>query len=72
MTQNRLWLLSEIWDREKSIMVKYYYARGVLKKNKKAKNAYNKLLEIDSYTKEYLLKNYFEKCKLKFTVAFFE
>ena len=53
-------------------MVKYYYARGVLKKNKKAKNAYNKLLEIDSYTKEYLLKNYFEKCKLKFTVAFFE
>jgi hypothetical protein len=70
MSKAKLDLLSVYWDKERSIMIKYYYSKQ--KKNKKAKNMYNKLMQIDSYTKDYMIKHYFEKCKHEFTVAFFE
>ena len=70
MVRHRLAFLELFWDREKNQMVKHYFAKG--KKNKKAKQVYNKLSQIDSYTKEYILKQYFEKCRLEFTVRFFE
>ncbi|CDW87394.1 UNKNOWN [Stylonychia lemnae] len=59
-----------IWDREKSIMNKHYYLKS--KKNKKAKNIYNKLTQIDNSIRDSLIKEYFEKCRLEFTVQFFE
>ncbi len=51
-------------------MLKYYYQKQ--KKNKKAKLIYNKLSVIDTMMRDYLLKIYYEKCKLEFSVAFFE
>eukprot|EP00347_Sterkiella_histriomuscorum_P020931 403335904 len=66
----KLDFLGMFWEREKLTMIKYYYSKS--KKNKKAKTTYNKLSQIDNYTKEYLLKQYFEKCRLEFTVSFFE
>lgn len=66
----KLDFLGMFWDKEKSTMIKYFYSKS--KKNKKAKNTYNKLSQIDNYTKEYLMKQYFEKRRLEFTVAFFE
>lgn len=54
MVRHRLAFLELFWDREKNQMVKHYFAKG--KKNKKAKQVYNKLSQIDSYTKEYILK----------------
>lgn len=48
----------------------YYYTK--MKKSKKAKLMYNKLATLDSYTREHMLKTYYEKCRMEFTVRFFE
>ena len=42
------------------------------KKNKKAKSTYNKLSLIDSSVRDHMLKVYYEKCRLEFSLAFFE
>ena len=62
-------LLIRYWEKEKSIMSKYYFQKQ--KKNKKAKQQYTDICLIDSYTRDFLLKKYFEKCNLQFTFNFF-
>ena len=51
-------------------MIKFYY--GNQKKDKKAKQQYNKLMQIDTNTRDSLIHDYIEKCKLEFTVNYFE
>jgi hypothetical protein len=51
-------------------MTKHYFLKQ--KKNKKAKVNYNKLTLIDAYTRDYVLKEYFALCNLRFDVNFFE
>jgi len=58
------------WDKEKNIMIRHFYAK--IKKSKKSKAMYNKLTMLDSYTKEHMLRTYYEKCKLEYTVRFFD
>lgn len=70
VTRNKLQFLASLWDREKSTMTKYYFSK--MKKSKKAKNIYNKLVVLDSYTRDHMLKAYYEKCRLEFTVRFFQ
>lgn len=72
LTKARLELLGNFWDKEKSILIKHYHYKGVIKKNKKAKVIYSNLMQLDNKIKNFMLKIYFEVCKMKFTVAFFD
>ena len=51
-------------------MMKYYLLKQ--KKNKKAKATYTKLSVIDNNVRDHMLKVYYEKCRMEFSVAFFE